>query len=194
MMEEWKSIQRLPPLSISPRSWRILLVTSTATMKQQVAVEDDVSASELREKLKEYSTFLDGTLYPELQKAVAAREETESEIKEYQELHTKLGILQSRNNKDSPLESLVNLGHELVYCKAEVEDPSTLFVAVGKGFFVQLTIEEALPVIQKRINLLQNEVLPKRLQDAAKVASHYESSLVIVQALTQHLQELQGQE
>jgi len=154
-------------------------------------INEDVSASELREKLKEYSTFLDSTLYPELKRTVAAREEAEAEIKEYQELYDKLGVLQNRN---APLDAMVNLGHELVYCKAEVEDPSTVFVDVGKGFFVELTVEQALPVIEKRITFLQKEILAKRVQDANRVASHLESSLMIVEALSKHLRELEGDE
>jgi len=153
--------------------------------------EEDVSASELREKLKEYSSFLDTKLHPELHRTVAAREQTQAEIKEYQELRDKLNVIQSRETTQ-PLEAMVNLGHELVYCQAQVDDPSTVFVDVGKGFFVQLTLEEAFPVIDKRISFLQNKVLPNRVQDAARVASHLESSLMIVEALSSHVRELEA--
>lgn len=153
--------------------------------------EDAVSSSELREKLKEYTHFLDSTLYPELKRTVSAREVIEKEMLEYQELYNKLQVIQQSNTSKN-MEAMVNLGHELVYCKAHVEDPSTVYVDIGKGFFVQLTIQEALPVIRKRISFLQAQVLPKRVKDATRVASHVESSLVIVQALSQHLKELEG--
>ncbi len=153
--------------------------------------DKNVSSAELREKLEEYSTFLSSKLYPELKRTVAAREETEAEIKDYQELHAKLSILGNETGK--PLEAMVNLGYELVYCKAQVDDPSTVYVDVGKGFFVELTIEEALPVIEKRISFLQKEVLVKRVQDASRVASHLQSSLMIVEALSKHLQEIEDE-
>lgn len=159
---------------------------------QVAGEEQDVDASELREKLEEYSTFLDSTLYPELKRTVAARQETQDEINEYRELHDKLGVMMQQKNEKEPLEAMVNLGHELVYCKAQVDDPSTVFVDVGKSFFIELTREEALAAIEKRISFLQEHVLPKRVQDASRVASHLESSLMIVEALSRHLQELEG--
>lgn len=142
---------------------------------------------ELQEKLKEYSNFLNSTLYPELQRTVAARDEIESEIREYQELHDKLSIVTNQN--DVALQAMVNLGHGLIYCQAEVEDPSTVFIDVGKGFFVELPVEDAPAIIAKRLSFLQQQVLPKRLQDASRVASHVESSLAIVQALARHVDE-----
>lgn len=154
---------------------------------QRPVVEEDASVSELKEKLKQYSTFIDTKLHPALKRAVTSRERVEHEVKEYQELLDKLNAVETK----VPLQAMVNLGHELVYCNAEVQDPSTIYVDVGMGFFVQLTRDEAPGVIQKRIEFLQNQVLPKRVEDASRVASHLESSLMIVEALSQHLQELQ---
>jgi prefoldin alpha subunit len=151
----------------------------------------DVSPSELREKLKEYSSFIDSTLHPELQKAVSAREETEADIREHQELHDKLAVI-IRDREKEPLEAMVNLGDELVYCKAEVQDASTVFVDVGLGFFVELTVDEAMPVIRKRIAFLEREKLPKRMDDARTVAAHMESSIIILEALARDLHEMEA--
>ena len=159
---------------------------------QRIDDEEDVSASELREKLKQYTTFVDSTLYPQLKKTVEAREETEGEIQEYSELHNKLQVI-IQSDISKPMEAMVNLGHELVYCRA-VADRSTVCVDIGKGFFVELTIQEAMPVIMERITFLRDQVLKKRIEDASRVASHLESSLVIVEALSKHVKELAVQE
>ena len=151
---------------------------------------EDVSHSELREKLKEYSRFIDETLHPALKISVSAREETEADIREYQELHDKLAMIRDREKE--PLEALVNLGHELAYCSAEVEDPSTVFIDVGLGFFVELTLDEAMSVILKRIAFLEKERLPKRIDDARKVAADMESSIIILEALVRDLQEMEA--
>lgn len=160
---------------------------------QRAEDKEDVSVSELREKLMEYSTFLDSTLYPELKKTVEAREETEGEIKEYSELHNKLQVI-LESDILKPMEAMVNLGHEQVYCRAQVTDPSIVCVDIGKGFFVELTIKEALAAILERIAFLRDQVLQKRIEDASRVASHLESSLVIVEALSKHVKELEAQE
>lgn len=152
--------------------------------------DEDVSHSELREKLKEYSRFIDATLHPALKISVSAREETEADIREYQELHAKLAMIRDREKE--PLEALVNLGHELVYCAAEVEDPCTVFIDVGLGFFVELTLDEAMSVILKRIAFLEKEKLPKRIDHARKVAADMESSIIILEALARELQEMEA--
>lgn len=145
-----------------------------------------VSPEELREKLREYSSFIDSTLHPELQRAVSAREETEADIREYQELFDKLAVI-IQDRQQEPLEAMVHLGNELVYCKAEVQDASTVCVDVGLGLFVELTVEEAVPVIERRIRFLEKDKLPKRLDDARTVAAHMESSIIILEALARDL-------
>ena len=42
-----------------------------------------------------------------------------------------------------PLKTKVDLGCNF-YCQARVPDPSMVMVAVGLGFFLELTLEEAL--------------------------------------------------
>jgi prefoldin alpha subunit len=151
-----------------------------------------VNPEELREKLKEYSSFIDSTLHPELQRAVSAREETEADIREYQELHDTLAVI-IRDRHEEPLEAMVHLGGELVYCKAEVQDASTVCVDVGLGFFVELTVEEeAMPAIRKRMDFLERDKLPKRMDDARTVAAHMESSILILEALAKDLREMEA--
>lgn len=164
------------------------------------ASDSNVSEAELREKLKEYSSFLDSTLHPELQRAVAAREETEADIHEYQELYDKLETLhessQQSNNinksSSSSMEAMVNLGHELAYCHAEVENANAVFVDMGMGLFIELSQKEALVAIEKRMTFLQQQKLPRRLENAQKVAAHMESSILILEALARELQQMES--
>jgi prefoldin subunit 5 len=157
--------------------------------------KEHVSPLELREKLKEYSKFIDSTLHPELKRTVSAREETQDDIREYHELYDKLIVMNhNREQKEEtpPLEALANMGHELCYCTAVVEDPSTVFIDVGLGFFVELTLDEALSVILKRIAFLETKKLPKRIEDARKVAADVESSIIMLEALARDLQEMEA--
>jgi prefoldin alpha subunit len=144
----------------------------------------DVTPAEMREKLKEYASFVDTKLHPELAKAVEARELIETEIAEYKELKAKLQMLQK--DKGS-LDSLVNLGHEIAYCQAKLDDPSTVIVHVGMGFHAELTLAEAVNFIEKRINFLVEDVLSKRTKRAKAVAEHLESSLFIMEQLEREL-------
>ena len=48
-----------------------------------------------------------------------------------------------------PLKTKVDLGCNF-YCQARVPDPTKIFVSVGLGFFVELTLDEALEFISKK--------------------------------------------
>mmetsp|Transcript_3339 Transcript_3339/g.4826 ORF Transcript_3339/g.4826 Transcript_3339/m.4826 type:complete len:158 (+) Transcript_3339:26-499(+) len=156
-------------------------------------VDNNVDPDELRNKLEEYSTFIDKTLHPELQKAVASREEVEAEIAEYQELRDKIILLQGRKESlQKPLESLVDLGHKTAYCRAVVDDPQTIFVHVGMGFHTEFTLKEATFFIEKRIQYLEKDVLVERLKKAKTVAAHLESSLLILETLAKEVHALES--
>ena len=55
-----------------------------------------------------------------------------------------------------PLKTKVDLGCNF-YCQARVPDPTKIFVSVGLGFFVELTLDEALKFISKKDGELGKE-------------------------------------
>jgi prefoldin subunit 5 len=135
--------------------------------------------------VKEYSTFIDTKLHPELKKRVDAREQVEEEIADYRDLSTKLKALVAQQD-DSPLEAMVDLGHDTVYCRGvaspEQNKPLMMHVHVGMGFHAELTIPEALAFSEKRILYLE-QILKKRVEASTMVARHIESSLLILEQL-----------
>ena len=56
----------------------------------------------------------------------------------------------------------------VLYLQARVPDPSRLFLEVGLGFFVELTLEEALKVIERKTAALEQKATALT-QDACKV-------------------------
>ena len=56
----------------------------------------------------------------------------------------------------------------VLYPQARVPDPSRLFLEVGLGFFVELTLEEALKVIERKTAALEQKATALT-QDACKV-------------------------
>ena len=142
--------------------------------------------------MNEYAVFVDTTLQPQLLLAVTAREETELEIASYGELADKLiTILSDGPKTGKPLESLVDLGHEVVYCKATIENRQQVFVHVGLGFHAEFSLEEAVEFCEKRISFLKTHLLLKRIEKAKLVAAHLEASLVILQELSMEIQDME---
>lgn len=146
------------------------------------------SANELQNKIKEYANFISQTLQPQLQSAVDAKEATEKDISEYAQLRNRLQhlentILSEGGTKTKPIEALVDLAHETLYCKAIISNPRSLYVDVGLGFMVEFTVSEALAFIDKRVKYLEDEVLNYRAGVAEKVANDVENALELLEEL-----------
>lgn len=184
-------------------------------IKDDTDGERVLSEEQLRSKLNEYIHFIDNVLQPELQKAVSKREEIESEIKEYNEL--KINILAFIRKKKRKRENekkrengasdddtcsiakisngeqmaLVDLGCELAYCQAKVDNPNVIFVDTGlKGMHVEFTLEEAVTFIDKRMAFLETNVLPKRVEKGKTVAGHLEDSLSLLESLGEEMKSM----
>ena len=140
--------------------------------------KERMSREEDEAKLKEYSSFIDQILHPELKRRVEARAEVESEIDDYQDLSIKLQALTS----PSPLKALVDLGHQAVYCQAVATDNSKVCVHIGMGFHAEMMLSEAIAFCEKRIRFL-NTVLVKRAEQATQVARHLQASLLLLEQL-----------
>lgn len=157
----------------------------------------DVTEEELRSKLKEYINFIDHILQPELEQAVANREEIEFQIQEYDELKMHVqNFIRSNERKQKEADgcgmvtetALVDLGCQLVFCSATINDPNKIFVDDGEGNHVGLTLEQSLPFIDKRIKYLETQVLPSRIEKAKTVASHLEESLTLLETIGKEIQ------
>ncbi|KAL7442777.1 hypothetical protein ACHAXM_008406 [Skeletonema potamos] len=133
----------------------------------------------LQGKVAEYSSFITNTLQPKLQLAVKDREETEAEICEYAQLRNKLQWIET--GADGPINTLVDISHQTIYCNATISNPRTVYVHIGFGFHVEFTIQEAISFIDKRILYLQNNVLKHRVEVAMGIADDVEKALELLE-------------
>ena len=138
---------------------------------------------EAKIKLEQYTKFADDIRidYEKLQQAV---EETKTEISEYEELRTRL--LAMTENKTDLIgdSSMVDLGHQKVYCRAAVDDFSCIFVHVGFGFHVELEVQEAVRFVNKRTTLLKDEMLARRSTKCDAVRDHLRSTEMLLDELS----------
>ena len=58
----------------------------------------------------------------------------------------------------------------LIYLKLR-SDPSMICVAIGYGFFLEMTLDEALNFIEKKVKILQEQA-DCLTKDAAKIKGH----------------------
>jgi len=155
---------------------------------------EPISAQEIQEKVEEYATFLRTVLRPDYDSLCQALRETKQEIVEYEELRARLDKLQNHGEDASreavlgDLTQRVDLGHQKVYCGATIDDNAKyVYVHVGMGFHVELSIPEALAYLEKRIMLLASKVLPYREAKIQHVLTHIQSSEMILDQLSNEL-------
>lgn len=160
---------------------------------------DELNAPYLQEKIQEYTKFYEGKLLPELKFAQNAERETIREISDYQDLKVRLLQSTAEEEEDGKLTAAAGLPKEFervdlaggrVFCRALVEDTSKLYVNVGMGFHVELTVDEALSFVDRRVRMLESSVLPRRSATSRRVKDHAQSTERILQELDRELQRI----
>ena len=152
------------------------------------------TSTELRAKVAEYGGFISKTLRPQLEAAVDAREETVAEISEYNLLRNKLRSLQAiiASDPNASVNALVDVAHGALYCNAEIPNPRTVYVDVGFGFHVEMTLPEATAFVDKRVKYLEEQVLRHRAGVAERVAKDVEGAMELLEELGEELAEMEG--
>ena len=143
------------------------------------------NGNELQTKITEYSNFISQTLQPQLQSAVDKREETEAEISEYLQLQTKLQQIQGDAPKS--IDTIIDISHSTVYCKAHISNPKIIYVNVGFGVHVEMTIEEGIQFISKRVEYLETHPLKHRVEVAGRIAKDVEGAIELLEELGDEL-------
>lgn len=137
--------------------------------------------SKMADKVGLYEAFVDEKLKKDLEKVHRARDEAYSKMAEY--LQLKNSIEQIQATTKGGLRTKVDLGCNF-YCQAKIEDSSKICVAVGYGFFVEFTLDEAKAFIEKKCDQLSKYV-EKLGRDSAKIKAH-------IKLVLEGLRELQG--
>ncbi|XP_053329450.1 protein UXT [Spea bombifrons] len=120
------------------------------------------------EKVLRYEAFVTDTLQRDLRKVLENRDAVYEKISQYLQLKNVIERLQ-----ELPAETLqtqVDLGCNF-YVSAEVPDSSKIFLALGFGFFAELTLEEALKFIEMK-NKMLTEISENLSRDAANIKAH----------------------
>ncbi|XP_058717503.1 protein UXT isoform X2 [Poecile atricapillus] len=103
------------------------------------------------EKTQRYEAFISDVLQRDLRRVQEQREAVHEQQAQVLQLQAALARLQ---DVAAPLHTQVDLGCNF-FVSAEVPDPQRVFVALGFGFFAELTLPEALRHLERRSSFLQ---------------------------------------
>ncbi|GAB6030648.1 hypothetical protein CHUAL_007504 [Chamberlinius hualienensis] len=136
----------------------------------------------LPQKVHKYEAFVNETLREDLKKVLKQKEAITTQIAEYLQLENTISKLEL-SECGSTFKTKVDLGCNF-YANATVQNNRMIFVKVGFGIFIELTLEEAKTFIQKRLTYLQ-EIIDSINAEASKIKA-------TIKVVTKSLQELQG--
>lgn len=104
-------------------------------------------------KVTKYEAFVNERLRTDLEKILEARDAVYADIAEYLQLQNVVTKLSQQRMSQSNLKTMVDLGANF-YAQAKVPDASHVCVAVGLGFYVDFTLDEALEFIAEKVDHL----------------------------------------
>ncbi|XP_062618210.1 protein UXT homolog [Saccostrea cucullata] len=134
-------------------------------------------------KVEQYEQFLNERLKTDLSQVLDQRDKLYGEVAEYLQLKTVIERVKESDYKTEGLKTQVDLGCNF-YVQAHVPDASMIFVSVGYGFFLEMTHDEALSFIDKKVSII-NDKIDVHTKDAAKIKAH-------IKLVLQGLQEIQN--
>ncbi|PSN43305.1 hypothetical protein C0J52_17719 [Blattella germanica] len=120
----------------------------------------------LSEKVLRYETFVNDVLKEDLKKVHKRHEELNSELAEYVQLKSFIQSMSDLELTSNGFKTKMDLGCSF-YIQAHVTDTSKILVALGLGHYLELSMEEALKFVEKRVELLTLQV-EKLQNDSAK--------------------------
>lgn len=94
-----------------------------------------------------------------------------------------------KSNELKELKTMVDLGSNF-YAQAKIPDTTYIYVNVGFGFHVQLTLDEAINYIDRKEKLLQRKS-DQYTQDISKISAHIK---LVYEALTEIMNLQKGEE
>jgi len=136
-----------------------------------------------------YETHLNEVLRKDLEKCLDARDKIYSEQAEFIALRHSIAAIRNAELSDrEPLKTRVDLGCNF-YCEAEVADPKTIMMSIGMGFYVQMSLDEALAYISKR-----DAALTEEAELLTKQTTSIKANIKLVIAGLRELQSISVQE
>ncbi|KAL6036998.1 hypothetical protein STEG23_033532, partial [Scotinomys teguina] len=120
------------------------------------------------EKVLRYEAFISDVLQRDLQKVLDHRDKVYEQLSIYLQLRKIIERLQETNHSDLYMQ--VDLGCNF-FVDTVVSDTSHIYVALGYGFFLELTLAEALKFIDRKSSLL-TELSKSLTKDSVNIKAH----------------------
>ncbi|KAI9226174.1 MAG: hypothetical protein DHS80DRAFT_32989 [Piptocephalis tieghemiana] len=111
---------------------------------------------EMRSKVQEYEDFVGDRLLPDLAKTEELLQTIRTHLDNVRELRVRAQDLLKRDKDTTPLETTTDLGQGFL-AHASIPDTQHIYVNVGFGFHVHMTLDEAITFTHAQQALLEKK-------------------------------------
>ncbi|KAJ9060906.1 hypothetical protein DSO57_1025935 [Entomophthora muscae] len=127
-----------------------------------------LSKAEVDQEVQKYQSFIQFKLLPELKVAENLHSELLSFSDEYIKLKATIEAIQV--SKQKSIKTKIDLGCG-VFAQANVPDARYIYVSVGHGFHLQLTLLEAVKFVNSKLEIVARKI-EKSSIEVMKIRSH----------------------
>eukprot|EP00761_Pharyngomonas_kirbyi_P002640 gb/GECH01002644.1/.p1 GENE.gb/GECH01002644.1/~~gb/GECH01002644.1/.p1 ORF type:complete len:142 (+),score=48.98 gb/GECH01002644.1/:1-426(+) len=110
--------------------------------------------SQQEQLISSYQNYLESTLKNELETLVEKRENVYETLSKYLQLRNSIEMIQDQKLEE--MKTMVNIGSD-IFAQAKVPNTSRIYLKIGLGFHVDMTLNEALDFINKKEEYLNQE-------------------------------------
>ncbi|XP_076392789.1 uxt prefoldin-like subunit [Megachile rotundata] len=125
---------------------------------------------DIDQKILKFETFINEVLKEDLAKLEQKIDAKNADIGEFLQLKSTITTLQNNDLDKNGFKTQVDVGQNF-FIEAHIPDASTILLDIGLGHYVELSLNDALAVINVRIKLLEQQITHLR-KEVAKTNAH----------------------
>eukprot|EP00123_Amoebidium_parasiticum_P022125 comp80525_c0_seq1/m.48352 comp80525_c0_seq1/g.48352 ORF comp80525_c0_seq1/g.48352 comp80525_c0_seq1/m.48352 type:complete len:149 (-) comp80525_c0_seq1:207-653(-) len=133
----------------------------------------------VEETVRQYESFIEDKLKVDLQRVLDHRDKLYDRVAQYYKLKNEIVVIKA---SDQPsLTTMIDLGCN-VFVQAKIPDTKMIYVNVGYGFHVEMTLDEALEFIEKKTKQMIKDT-DRLTEQGNKIKAHIKMVLTALQEL-----------
>lgn len=136
---------------------------------------------EIQRKILQFETFINDVLKADLAKLAERLDAKNTDLAEFLQLKSVITTFQNTNVEKIGFKTKVDIGNNF-FIQAHVQDASKILLDIGLGHYIELTLDEALIVINIRVKLLEQQIANLR-KAIARTNAHIKLILITIRDL-----------
>lgn len=121
-------------------------------------------------KLEKYEAYVNEVLRVDLDSICKELDRVITDFAEYEQLGNVIELLKEYKTRNEVFKTLTDIGCSF-FMQTNVEDPSSILLNIGYGYYLEFTLDEALMFVRAKQKLLDTRITGLR-NNSAKVKAH----------------------